>query len=75
MLQQDAGMPCVLGRHEVDVAQNFERAQGDIAQISNWRCDNVKHLASSDQNRLCAIVCAWARFWFSTKPNRSCEAN
>src|SRR5258707_13035621 len=57
-------MPCVLGRHEVDIAQNFERAQGDIAQISNWRRDNIKHPASSDQNWLCAIACAQPGFGF-----------
>jgi hypothetical protein len=36
-------MPRVLGGDEVCAFQNFERAQRDVAEISDGRCDEVEH--------------------------------
>jgi len=32
-----------LGRDQIDIAQDFERAQGDVAQIPDWRRNHVEH--------------------------------
>ena len=43
VLQQNSGVPRVLGRDKIDIFQNFQRADSEIAQISDWRGDDVKH--------------------------------
>jgi hypothetical protein len=43
MLQQNPGVPRVLGRDKIDIFQNFQRAKSDIAQVSDWGSDDVKH--------------------------------
>jgi hypothetical protein len=43
MLQQNPGVPGVLGRDKIDIFQNFQGAQGDIAKVSDWGSDDVKH--------------------------------
>ena len=42
-LQQNPGMARIFGRDKIDVFQDFEGAQGDVAQISNRRRYHVKH--------------------------------
>lgn len=42
-LQQNAGVPRILGRDEIDIFQDSERAQCDVAEISDRRSDDVKH--------------------------------
>src|SRR5947208_6144008 len=46
MLQQNPGVPGVLGRDKIDIFQNFQRPQGDVSKISNWSSDDVKHLVN-----------------------------
>jgi hypothetical protein len=55
MFQQDPRMPRVLGRDKIDLLQNVERAQCNIAQISDRRRDDVKHPRSSGESLLSAI--------------------
>ena len=46
MLQQNTGVPRVFGCDKIDILQNFERAQSDVAQISDWRRDYIEHQSS-----------------------------
>ena len=50
MLQQHSRMPRVLRGDKIDIFQNFKSAQGDVAQISNRRGDDVEHLKAWDRN-------------------------
>jgi hypothetical protein len=43
MFQQNSGISRVLGRDKIDIAQNFECAQRDVAQVPDRRGDDVKH--------------------------------
>ncbi len=40
--QQLAGYTGILGQHDVGGAQYIKRAQGDIAQIPDWRSDDIE---------------------------------
>ena len=42
VLQQDPRMSRVLGSDKIDIFQNFERAERDVAKISDWRGDNIE---------------------------------
>ena len=42
MFQQNPGMPRVLGGDKIDIAQNFECAQRDVAQVPDRRGDDGK---------------------------------
>ncbi len=53
MLQQNSRVSRVLGRDKIDIFQNFERPQCDIAKISDGRGDDVKHgLGKIDLHRI-----------------------
>src|SRR5947209_8269118 len=49
MLQQNPGVSGVLGRDKIDIFQNFARAQGDVAKVSDWRSNDVKHRGEFDK--------------------------
>ena len=49
MLQQNPGVSGVLGRDKIDISQNFVRAQGDVAKVSDWRSNDVKHRGEFDK--------------------------
>src|SRR5256885_3921678 len=57
VFEQHPRVPCVLRRDRVSQFQYLQRAQGDVAKISNWRRDDVKHARSSDEIWFCAIGC------------------
>src|SRR4051812_20804950 len=43
VLQQHAGLACVLAGNEVDRAQGFEGAQRDVLQVADWSRDEIEH--------------------------------
>lgn len=45
MGQQLPGAPCVFARYETRGAKCIERAWRQIAEVSNWCCDDVQHSA------------------------------
>src|SRR6476469_2158867 len=55
MFQQHSGVSGVLRRHYVGRFQNFNRAQSNVAEVSDRRRDDVKHPRSSDEIWFCAI--------------------
>ena len=48
-LQQNSGVSRVLRCDKIDIFQDFERAKGDVAQISDWGGDDVKHGGEFDK--------------------------
>lgn len=46
MLEQHAGMPRILRRNEIDAPQDLQRAQSNVAAISDRRRHDVKHASA-----------------------------
>jgi hypothetical protein len=55
MFEQHARVARVFRRDKIDMFQYFERAQRDVAQISDRRRDDVEHRQSSGRNPFRAI--------------------